>query len=73
MATKTFNVGPDLRYGASERVRLHSVNGVIWILRVRADGGWMHSGRRFMPLSATRKQIVEEAFGQIYRAEEVAA
>jgi hypothetical protein len=70
MATKTFQLGPDLRYEAADRVRHNGVNGVIWILRVRADGGWMHTGKQFMPLRATRKQIVER-FGQIYRAEEV--
>jgi hypothetical protein len=72
MAIKTFTLGPDLRYEAAERVRYNGQDGIVWVLRVRADGGWMHSGRQFMPLRATRKQIVER-FGQIYRPEQVAA
>jgi hypothetical protein len=70
MAIKTFTLGPDLRYEAAERVRYNGIPGIVWILRIRAQGGWMHTGKQFMPLRATRKQIVER-FGQIYRAEEV--
>jgi hypothetical protein len=72
MAIKTFTLGPDLRYEAAERVRYNGVNGIVWILRVRAQGGWMHTGKQFMPLTATRQQVVER-FGQIYRPQEVAA
>ena len=74
MAQKTFTLGPDLRYEAAERMRYNGVEGVLWVKRIKcADGsGWMHDGKNHMPLTATRKQVVER-FGQVYRAERVNA
>ena len=70
MAQKTFTLGRDLRYEATERVRYNGVDGVIWVKRIRADGGWMHDGKQHLPLRATRKEVVER-FGQVYHPDEV--
>lgn len=67
MATKTFENGSDIRYEADSRVTMGGVNGIIWIYRLRCkDGsGWMHMGKQFNPLSATRKEIAL-SFGHDY-------
>jgi hypothetical protein len=72
MATTTFNLGDTQRFEASQRARVNGVDGIIWIDRRLAEGGWMHCGKRHLPLSATRKEVVEQ-FGCVYRKELVSA
>lgn len=62
MTTKTFFVSEELKLEASERVRLNGVYGIIWTewRKCRDGSGWMHWGKHFAPLRATRAQIVDK-------------
>ena len=68
MATKTFKNGSEARYEADSKVTMNGTQGIIWIYRLKCkDGsGWMHMGKQFNPLTATRKQIAE-SFGHDYK------
>lgn len=74
MASTTFTLGSDTRYESTDVVVYNGVKGIIWIKRIKcADGsGWMHDGKQFMPIRATRRDVVER-FGQIYHPEQVNA
>lgn len=61
MAITTFENGSEIRYEADSRVTINGVRGIVWIYRIKCkDGsGWMHMGKQFNSLTATRKQIAE--------------
>ncbi len=65
MATKTFENGTETRYEADGKVTMNGVQGIIWIYRRKCEdgSGWLHMGKQFNPLAATRKQIAE-SFGR---------
>ena len=66
MATKTFENGNETRYEADSRVTINGVRGIIWIYRRKCDNAWLHMGKQFNSLTATRKQIAE-SFGHDYK------
>ena len=72
MATTTFTLGSSVRYEATECMRYNGTEGVLWIKRVKcSDGsGWRYDGKLHLPLRTTRRGVVD-AFGQVYRAEEI--
>lgn len=67
MAKRTFQNGADTRYEPDSRVTMNGVQGIIWIYRRQCqDGsGWMHMGKQFNSLRATRKDIAM-SFGHDY-------
>ena len=67
MALTTFDNGPTQRFEATARITYNGVAGIVWVERRLADGGWVHCGRRFAPLRASRRQIVEDTFDCVYR------
>jgi hypothetical protein len=59
MATKSFSFVPSIRYDASGRITYNGRDGIVWVQWVKLNNAWVHNGSVFMPVRATRQDIVE--------------
>lgn len=59
MASKTFYEDNDCTKYEPETVTLNGQRGAIWTRWLLKNGVWVHSGKQFNRLKATRKQITE--------------